>query len=54
MSSPITQRAAHYKKTTVISTALIIAVMAVSTSGCSTTQEFKPTASVIVGTHKSL
>lgn len=34
--------------------ALTIAVLAVSATGCNTTHEFKPTASVIVGAHKSL
>lgn len=33
---------------------LTIVALAFSATGCSTTQEFKPTASVIVGAHKSL
>lgn len=34
--------------------AIAIAILALSAIGCSTTQEFKPTASVIVGGHKSI
>lgn len=34
--------------------AMIIAMLVLSTVGCSTTQEFKPTASVMVGGHKSI
>ena len=33
---------------------LTIVALAVSATGCNTTHEFKPTASVIVGAHKSL
>lgn len=43
-----------YKKTTQIGAALLLATLALSLAGCSTTQEFKPTASVMVGAHKSL
>ncbi len=42
------------KKLASISLSLVIAALAVSVTGCNTTQEFKPTASVIVGAHKSL
>lgn len=42
------------KKTVGISAALLLATLALSTTGCNTTQEFKPTASVMVGAHKSL
>ncbi len=38
----------------VFKTAIISAFLVLVTTGCSTTQEFKPTASVIVGAHKSL
>lgn len=34
--------------------AMTIAVASVITTGCSTTHELKPTASVIVGGHKSI
>ena len=34
--------------------ALTIVALVVSATGCNTTHEFKPTASVIVGAHKSL
>ncbi|MGM8898365.1 MULTISPECIES: hypothetical protein [unclassified Psychrobacter] len=34
--------------------ALIISILLLSAVGCSTTQAFKPTASVIVGGHKTL
>ncbi|MES1964515.1 hypothetical protein M0N77_04100 [Psychrobacter sp. AH5] len=33
---------------------LAIAMTALATSGCNTTQGFKPTASVMVGGHKSI
>ncbi len=46
--------ATHYKKIIHISTALLLTTMALSAAGCNTTHEFKPTASVIVGAHKSL
>ncbi|MFZ2843087.1 hypothetical protein [Psychrobacter sp.] len=46
--------ATHYKKITHIGTALLLTTMALSATGCSTTHEFKPTASVMVGAHKSL
>ncbi|MER2163872.1 MAG: hypothetical protein ABS921_07060 [Psychrobacter alimentarius] len=43
------------KKTAAISATLLFTVFALSAvSGCTTTQEFKPTASVMVGAHKSL
>ncbi|MBP6495796.1 MAG: hypothetical protein KA291_04760 [Psychrobacter sp.] len=44
----------HYKKITHISAALLLTTIALSATGCSTTQEFKPTASVMVGAHTSL
>ena len=44
----------HYKNITHITAALLLATMALSATGCNTTQEFKPTASVMVGAHKSL
>ncbi|WP_165767635.1 MULTISPECIES: hypothetical protein [unclassified Psychrobacter] len=44
----------YYKKITHISAAVLLTTMALSATGCSTTQEFKPTASVMVGAHKSL
>ena len=45
---------AHFKLVMNTGVAMIVAMLVLSTVGCSTTQEFKPTASVIVGTHKSL
>ncbi|WAI87650.1 hypothetical protein SC65A3_01112 [Psychrobacter sp. SC65A.3] len=44
----------HYKNIAHITAALLLATMALSATGCNTTQEFKPTASVMVGAHKSL
>ncbi|MDN3454162.1 MULTISPECIES: hypothetical protein [unclassified Psychrobacter] len=44
----------HDKKVITISAALLLTTFALSATGCSTTQEFKPTASVMVGAHKSL
>lgn len=44
----------HYKKMTQMGAALLFATIALSSTGCSTTQEFKPTATVMVGAHKSL
>lgn len=48
----------HYKalckKTASIGAAILLTTLAVSATGCSTTQEFKPTASVMVGAHKSI
>ena len=44
----------YYKKITHTSAALLFLAIALSTTACSTTQEFKPTASVMVGAHKSL
>ncbi len=34
--------------------AMVIGILLLSTVGCSTTPTFKPTASVMVGAHKSL
>lgn len=44
----------HYKKIIQMGAALLVATIALSSIGCSTTQEFKPTATVMVGAHKSL
>ncbi|MBB3105999.1 hypothetical protein FHS24_000490 [Psychrobacter luti] len=44
----------NYQKITQIGAALLLATIALSSTGCNTTQEFKPTASVMVGAHKSL
>ena len=44
----------YSKKLTHISLAFLVAAMALSATGCNTTHEFKPTASVMVGAHKSL
>lgn len=41
-------------KVIAIGTVLLLAVTTIFATGCSTTQEFKPTASVMVGAHKSL
>ncbi|WP_299184763.1 hypothetical protein [uncultured Psychrobacter sp.] len=37
-----------------IGLATVISILLLSTTGCSTTQDFKPTASVIVGGHKTI
>jgi len=42
------------KKITHISAALLLTTIVLSVIGCSTTPDFKPTASVMVGAHKSL
>lgn len=43
------------KKTITLSAALLLATMTLSAvSGCTTIHEFKPTASVLAGAHKSL
>ncbi|WP_170231071.1 hypothetical protein [Psychrobacter frigidicola] len=42
------------KKLASITLTILVATMAISATGCSTTHEFKPTASVMVGAHKSL
>lgn len=44
----------HFKVISNIGIALVISILLLSTVGCSTTQEFKPTASVIVGGHKTI
>jgi len=44
----------HVKKIISISTALLIATATLATTGCNTTHDIKPTASVIVGAHTSL
>lgn len=44
----------HLKLVINIGIAMVISILLLSIVGCSTTQEFKPTASVIVGGHKSL
>ena len=43
-----------YKEMIQTGAALVLVTIALSSTGCSTTQEFKPTASVMVGAHKSL
>lgn len=43
-----------FKPISVVSAIVIIISMALFSTGCSTTQEFKPTASVIAGGHKSI
>ncbi|WP_435978546.1 hypothetical protein [Psychrobacter sp. DM4] len=47
-------RSTTTSKTTGLTLTLIIAAIALTATGCSTTHEFKPTASVMVGAHKSL
>ena len=42
------------KKTLTYSIALLLVATGFSLSGCSNTHEIKPTATVMVGTHKSL
>ncbi len=52
----MSMRANHYKKyekTATISAALLLTI-ALSATGCSTTPEFKPTATVMVGAQTSL
>lgn len=44
----------YYKKISPITSALLLLAIVLSASGCSTTQGFKPTASVMVGAHTSL
>ena len=49
----------HYKKltnniTTISLSVTLLAAFALSATGCSTKPTFKPTASVMVGAHKSL
>ncbi|WP_296206706.1 hypothetical protein [Psychrobacter sp. UBA3480] len=43
----------HYKKTSSISVAVLLTT-AILVTGCTTTQEFRPTASVMVGAQTSL
>ncbi len=55
MTSLSTLRKRQSKKAVFMSATLLFATFALSAvSGCTTTQEFKPTASVMVGAHKSL
>lgn len=63
MSSIISSHTADHKPQPTISQfkvignigiAMVISILLLSTVGCSTTQEFKPTASVIVGGHKTI
>jgi hypothetical protein len=60
MSSLMPSLATHYKKSNpykklaTIGLTLALATATLITTGCNTTQEFKPTASVIVGAHTSL
>jgi len=44
----------HFKLIGNIGIAMVVSILLLSTVGCSTTQEFKPTASVIVGGHKTI
>lgn len=44
----------YVQKTISLAAGLLLAVFALSATGCSTTPTFKPTASVMVGAHKSL
>ncbi|WP_372844207.1 hypothetical protein [Psychrobacter sp.] len=44
----------YVQKTIFLASGLLLAVLALSATGCSTTPTFKPTASVMVGAHKSL
>lgn len=49
------QLKAHISKAVMTSSfAIVIAISALATSGCNTTQGFKPTASVMVGGQKSI
>ncbi len=41
-------------KITATSIVILVTATAIVATGCSTTHEFKPTASVMVGAHKSL
>ena len=38
----------------IMATSTVVLLTAIVATGCSTTHEFKPTASVMVGAHKSL
>ncbi|WP_201583698.1 hypothetical protein [Psychrobacter jeotgali] len=49
-----TPTASHSKRVVKIIVAMIMTTLLVSTVGCNTTQGFKPTASVMVGGHKSI
>lgn len=44
----------YVQKIISLAAGLLLAVFALSAIGCSTTPTFKPTASVMVGAHKSL
>jgi len=44
----------YNKKLVSMSLILLVAAMTLLATGCNTTHEFKPTASVMVGAHKSL
>lgn len=44
----------HFKVISNIGISMVISILLLSIVGCSTTQEFKPTASVIVGGHKTI
>lgn len=55
MTSSLTTCTKKRKKITTISASVLFTLLSLSAvSGCTTTQEFKPTASVMVGAHKSL
>ncbi|MBO1530197.1 hypothetical protein J3492_03090 [Psychrobacter sp. F1192] len=49
-----TNMTSYAKPITQVAIAMVLAVPILSSVGCSTTQELKPTASVIVGGHKSI
>ncbi|MBF2719824.1 hypothetical protein IP510_08015 [Psychrobacter sp. NG254] len=44
----------HSKRLTAISMPMLLTAIVLFTTGCSTTQEFRPTASVLVGAQTSL
>lgn len=44
----------HYKSIANISVAILLTTTLLSVTGCNTTQEFRPTASVMVGAQTSL
>ncbi len=44
----------HYKSIANISAAILLTTTVLSVAGCNTTQEFRPTASVMVGAQTSL
>lgn len=54
LSTHKTSTTSHTNTIMKIMVAMIMSILLLAAVGCSTTQEFKPTASVIVGGHKSL